>query len=773
MRRRDPRARPPLRKSLLGRLLTVSALVASCSVAATAWLAVQTTSGAIRQEQGQNLSADAEIYNVLMQYAATHPSWDGVDDTVRKLARRSGRRIALTTEDRRPLFDSAADPSSDPSAGPAGEPGSGRSGGPTVNQLPAQSSAVVDPLSVDTALVPDAASAGADRVDPRAVGPFLLPAAERAELRRAADRSVRCLGSLGIAANIVQSASGRPRVQFVGDSADSSMEDKCRSSETDAPTPTEQRALRALDQLADACLKRQGRTGVKLKLNPDLSWDRGYGQAATGPASKTLAEAADTTVKTDAEKWADAKRRAAEQSAANARSAKEKAAGEAGPVTDSVPEVRSSGDDRAIASCVDSARREQLTAYVAAPALLFIDSPAAVSVPGFDLSPSNTARIAGVTALVLLLTVGASVIAGVRLVRPLRALTGAAQRMRDGLDSEPVPVGADNEIGRLTATFNDMALHRSRLEEQRKVMVSDVAHELRTPLSNIRGWLEAAQDGLAEPDPAFVASLLEEAVQLQHIIDDLQDLAAADAGALRLHREPVRIDELLGQVAAAHQARAEAAGVSLAVPRAAPGVPRPPLFDADPVRLRQAVSNLVSNAIRHTPPGGTVTLRSYVTGSPGGDGNGDGTGDGAEGTAREGGARDGDARDGDARAEQSVAVEVADTGSGIPAEHLPHVFDRFWRAEKSRNRSTGGSGLGLAIVLKLAEAHGGTADVESTPGEGSVFTVRVPVVRVPVVRAPDVRAPDAGGRRDDGLRDGGLRDDALRDGGEPSARSGP
>lgn len=773
MRRRDPRARPPLRKSLLGRLLTVSALVASCSVAATAWLAVQTTSGAIRQEQGQNLSADAEIYNVLMQYAATHPSWDGVDDTVRKLARRSGRRIALTTEDRRPLFDSAADPSSDPSAGPAGEPGSGRSGGPAVNPLPAQSSAVVDPLSVDTALVPDAASAGADRVDPRAVGPFLLPAAERAELRRAADRSVRCLGSLGIAANIVQSASGRPRVQFVGDSADSSMEDKCRSSETDAPTPTEQRALRALDQLADACLKRQGRTGVKLKLNPDLSWDRGYGQAATGPASKTLAEAADTTVKTDAEKWADAKRRAAEQSAANARSAKEKAAGEAGPVTDSVPEVRSSGDDRAIASCVDSARREQLTAYVAAPALLFIDSPAAVSVPGFDLSPSNTARIAGVTALVLLLTVGASVIAGVRLVRPLRALTGAAQRMRDGLDSEPVPVGADNEIGRLTATFNDMALHRSRLEEQRKVMVSDVAHELRTPLSNIRGWLEAAQDGLAEPDPAFVASLLEEAVQLQHIIDDLQDLAAADAGALRLHREPVRIDELLGQVAAAHQARAEAAGVSLAVPRAAPGVPRPPLFDADPVRLRQAVSNLVSNAIRHTPPGGTVTLRSYVTGSPGGDGNGDGTGDGAEGTAREGGARDGDARDGDARAEQSVAVEVADTGSGIPAEHLPHVFDRFWRAEKSRNRSTGGSGLGLAIVLKLAEAHGGTADVESTPGEGSVFTVRVPVVRVPVVRAPDVRAPDAGGRRDDGLRDGGLRDDALRDGGEPSARSGP
>ena len=152
-----------------------------------------------------------------------------------------------------------------------------------------------------------------------------------------------------------------------------------------------------------------------------------------------------------------------------------------------------------------------------------------------------------------------------------------------------------------------MAAHRARLEEQRKVMVSDVAHELRTPLSNIRGWLEAAQDGLAEPDPAFVSSLLEEAVQLQHIIDDLQDLAAADAGALRLHPEPVRIDDLLGQVAAAHQALAETAGVTLAVRKPLPGSP-PPELTADPVRLRQAIDNLVSNAVRHTPSGGRVTL---------------------------------------------------------------------------------------------------------------------------------------------------------------------
>ncbi|WP_107422301.1 sensor histidine kinase [Streptomyces lushanensis] len=645
----------------------MSVLVASCSVAATAWLAVQTTSGAIRRQQGQNLSSDAKIYDTLLGYAATHPGWEGVDGTVRELARQSQRRIALTTQDRRPLFDSSGDSSSGASGGASS---GGSSGTSSAAPLPAQASAVVDPLSVDTVLVPDAASAGPDGVDPRAVGPFLLPAEERAGLRRATARSVECLNRVGIAADVVESPSGRPRIEFVSDDTDRSMELKCLATDSAAPTATEKKALHALNQLADACLKRQGRTGVR--LNPDLSWDRGYGQRPTDaglPAER---------------------REALARAYEDASQAAEKKAAAAGRPVGRVPAARDSGYDRAIASCVGSARREQLTAYVAAPALLFIDDPGAVSVPGFDLSPANTARIVGVTALVLALTVGVSVIAGARLVRPLHALTGAAQRMRDGLDSAPVPVGPDNEIGRLAAAFNDMAVHRARLEEQRKVMVSDVAHELRTPLSNIRGWLEAAQDGLAEPDPAFVSSLLEEAVQLQHIIDDLRDLAAADAGALRLHLEPVGVADLLGQVAAAHQGLAETAGVTLAVPARTPDTARPTVR-ADPVRLRQAVSNLVSNAVRHTPPGGTVTLRSHLTDS------------------------------GD-----EVVLEVSDTGSGIPADDIPHVFDRFWRAEKSRNRSTGGSGLGLAIVLKLAEAHGGTAGVASTEGQGSVFTLRLP-----------------------------------------------
>ncbi|MDW4908154.1 HAMP domain-containing sensor histidine kinase [Streptomyces sp. ADMS] len=677
MRRPDkggaPGARLPLRKSLAGRLLTVSALVASCSVAATAWLAVQTTSVAIRQEQGQNLKSDAKIYDTLLGYAATHPDWEGVDTTVRALAQESGRRIVLTTQGRRTFVDSANSSSAGDSSASAA--------------LAPQPSAVVDPLSVDTVLVPDAAKAGADRVDPRAVGPFRLPAKERAALRKASAGRVECLSRMGIAADVVESPGGRPRVQFVSDETeggtdseiDRELEAKCLESFPVGPTPTERKALGALNQLADACLTRQGRKAVKLNL--DLSWDRSYAYGREDAVPGTLDGLGDREAAALAAKRAE-----------DAATAERKAA--SGGALDYTPaEIRDSAYDRAVAACVGSARREQLTGHVAAPALLFIDGPGAAGVPGLDLSRANTARIAGVTALVLALTVGASVLAGARLVRPLHALTGAAQRMRDGLDATPVPVPvvSDNEIGRLTAAFNDMAAHRARLEEQRKVMVSDVAHELRTPLSNIRGWLEAAHDGLADPDPAFVSSLLEEALQLQHLINDLQDLGAADAGALRLHRKPVRIDELLGQAASAHQGLAETAGVTLTVLTAPPGTARPPLLEADPVRLRQAVSNLLSNAVRHTPAGGTVTLRSYVT----------------------------DARD-------EFAVEVSDTGSGIPAGDLPYVFDRFWRAEKSRNRSTGGSGLGLAIVLKLAEAHGGTVDVTSTEGEGATFTLRLP-----------------------------------------------
>lgn len=656
------RLRLPLRRSLLGRLLAVSALVAACSVAATAWLAVQTTSGAIEQEQGRNLAADTRVLDALLAYAAEHPTWDGVGATVKELADSSDRRITLTTQSRDVLADSAGSSPQPPA-------------------LPPQASAVVDPLSVAAVSSGQGAESGSgtgfgsvtvaepgtdgtqrsgsDRVDPRAVGPFGLPQVERTSLRRAADEAVRCLSRSGIASDVVEGPSGRPRIQVVGNDPDRMRGSMCSTEALDSPTATETKALTALNELVNACLDRQGREAVRLDL--DLSWNT---EAETAPV---VAEPSPVPTVSMPQELLPT-----------------------GPPT---PAPLDSENDRDIASCVGIARQEQLSSYVASPALLFIGDPGGGAVPGFELSPGNTAKVIGVAALVLALTVGASVLAGIRLVRPLHALTGAAQRMRDGEGPSHVVVAADNEIGRLATAFNDMSAHRARLEEQRKVMVSDVAHELRTPLSNIRGWLEGAQDGIADTDAQFVSSLLEEALQLQHIIDDLQDLSAADAGVLRLHPEPVRIHELLAHVVAAHQAQADAAGVDLGVTVADVHEPVPELT-ADPVRLRQAVGNLVSNAVRHTPVGGRVTLRAYVTGGT----------------------------------EDEVMVEVADTGSGMAPEDLPYVFDRFWRAEKSRNRRTGGSGLGLAIVRKLVEAHGGTTAVASTLDQGSVFTLRLPLV---------------------------------------------
>jgi len=185
----------------------------------------------------------------------------------------------------------------------------------------------------------------------------------------------------------------------------------------------------------------------------------------------------------------------------------------------------------------------------------------------------------------------------------------------------------------------------------------------------------------------FTTSLLEEALQLQHLIDDLQDLAAADVGVLRLHREDVYVRDLLHQVATAHRAAADSAGVTLTV-----RTDDDPKLYADPVRIRQMIGNLVSNAVRHTAALGSVELRAVG-------------------------------------ADSEVSIEVRDTGHGIEPEELPYVFDRFWRAEKSRSRSTGGSGLGLAIVRQLTQAHDGTVTVHSTPGAGTVFGVTLPVVR--------------------------------------------
>ncbi|EPH42366.1 hypothetical protein STRAU_4576 [Streptomyces aurantiacus JA 4570] len=679
----------PVRKSLLTRLLVVSVLVSVMSIAATAWLAAQTTSGAIRQEQGQVLADDARIYDKLLGLAATRPSWRGADRTVRELAAGTGRRIALTTQDRKVIADSAG---RDPEH---------------AARLPARPSAVVDPLSVDTTLAAargDTTGSGAglgtgtgavDRIDPRAVGPFRLPARERRDLRAVAEKYAECLRQRGIDAKVVVGPSGRPSLETPDDPGVKVTDYSCGTQELDVFTATERKALDKVNKLAEACMRRKGSEPVKLGLTisrggaprlypasvpPDYpepvpSPAPGAEGLADGEATRPTEQPREPSLSTPPAGAAD---RPAEESARRADAQRKDEAVNAA--------------EALAANCVDSARREQLGPYVSSGALLFITSPdgSRPSESGFRLSGANTTRLVGLAAAVLAVTVAATAFAATRLTRPLRALTTATQRMKTGEETEPVPARSAGEISQLAAAFNDMAAHRKALEEQRKAMVSDVAHELRTPLSNIRGWLEAAEDGVVATDPELVTSLLEEALLLQHIVNDLQDLAAADAGTLRLHREPVRAVELAEQVVAAHQARADAAGVRLTA--AAEG---DPWLTADPLRLRQAIGNLVSNAIRHTPEGGRVTVVCRCA-----DAGPDGPG---------------------------VVVEVADTGTGISAKDLPHVFDRFWRADKSRTRATGGSGLGLAIVRNLVHAHGGTVSVRSERGKGSVFTVHLPV----------------------------------------------
>jgi two-component system sensor histidine kinase BaeS len=275
-----------------------------------------------------------------------------------------------------------------------------------------------------------------------------------------------------------------------------------------------------------------------------------------------------------------------------------------------------------------------------------------------------------------------------RVLRPISALTAASLRLGEGDLSQRVPVVGHDELAGLARSFNRMASSLHRSEEQQRRLVGDVAHELRTPLANLRGYLEALKDGVIQPRPEVFASLHEEALLQQRIVDDLQDLALAEAGQLVYHRTRVDLTELVETCRAAHMPAAEAAGISLQI-----WVGTPTWVDGDPDRLRQVFGNLLTNALRVTKARGTVTLS--VT-------RGDTT-------------------------DPTATVRVVDTSGGIAAEDLPHVFDRFWRADAARGRVTGGSGLGLAIVSQILTDHGGSITVDSSLGQGSVFTVTLPL----------------------------------------------
>lgn len=272
-----------------------------------------------------------------------------------------------------------------------------------------------------------------------------------------------------------------------------------------------------------------------------------------------------------------------------------------------------------------------------------------------------------------------------RLVRPLRQLTVAAEGIAQGDFSQRVPVTSSDEVGELAATFNYMAVELERAAQLRRNMTADVAHELRTPLSVVRGKLEGVLDGVYPATPEHLEPILEATELLTYLVEDLRLLAQAEAGQLTLEKRQVDVNDLLRDAQVNFEPQASDRGVTLVLdlPRQVPTVM------ADWHRVAQVLGNLLTNALRHTPEGGHVTLSA-------------------------------------AEANDAVKVTVADTGTGIPAEDLPYIFDRFWRGEKSRSRAGGGSGLGLAIAKQLVELHKGTIGAESTLDDGSRFWFTLP-----------------------------------------------
>ncbi len=290
---------------------------------------------------------------------------------------------------------------------------------------------------------------------------------------------------------------------------------------------------------------------------------------------------------------------------------------------------------------------------------------------------------------ILFLALGVAAVAGAitagRITGSLMRLRNAVERI-DLRDLSPrVPVEGRDEVAALARAFNGMADRIAAEERVRRQLFADVAHELRHPLAVLKGRLDMMQDGSAPVDAEQVLHLQDGVIALTRLVSDLRDLSLAEVGQLSLQVESVDVGALIGDLRENMDPVAADRGVTLAADVAA-GL-RP--VAADPDRMRQVLVNLLANALQHTPTGGRVDVRVTAAG-------------------------------------RQVVVEVADTGPGIPAEDLPHIFDRFYRTDQSRSRDTGGSGLGLAIVRSLVTLQGGTVDVTSEVGAGTRFRVTMP-----------------------------------------------
>ena len=283
-------------------------------------------------------------------------------------------------------------------------------------------------------------------------------------------------------------------------------------------------------------------------------------------------------------------------------------------------------------------------------------------------------------AILVALIVGA--VLASTLSRPLRKLTSATQKLAEGNLGHQVAIRSQDEIGRLATAFNQMSNDLAEGERLRQQMTADIAHDLRTPLSVILGYTEALSEGKFEGDPEIYDAMHKEAQHLNRLIDDLRTLSLADAGKLSLQKTSVSVSDILQQAETSWRIAASDKKIELMT-----DIDSEFELLVDPTRMGQILSNLISNAIRYTPAGGTIVLSALQDGL-------------------------------------NHIIQVQDSGSGIPAEQLPHIFDRFYRADSSRQTASGQSGLGLAIVKSLVEAHNGTIVAHSSPNSGTTFTLR-------------------------------------------------
>ena len=283
-----------------------------------------------------------------------------------------------------------------------------------------------------------------------------------------------------------------------------------------------------------------------------------------------------------------------------------------------------------------------------------------------------------IAVLLVIFLVAAVSFGGVRrMTRPMNNLIEAARRIESGDYSAQVPEWGSSDIRSVARAFNAMSARLKKIDEQRRSFLADVTHELRTPLSVIRGQAEAINDGVYPADAAHLAPILDATEALDRLVEDLRTLVLTDAGSLVLNKEPTDLGALVNDTVESFRQQAESRGLSLKTDLASGTAS----LDLDPARIRQVIGNLLSNSIRHTPSGGAITVAVPAPGT----------------------------------------ITVTDTGEGISAELLPHVFERFTKGPNST-----GSGLGLAIARDIAQAHGGQLDIKSAQGQGTTVTVTIP-----------------------------------------------